>query len=585
MQRKVILGLLLFTLFVLPLLAACAQQATPTPTATTPKPTAQANWWDKYGEPKYGGTITVRVPSLNSNFDPWYAGPFAGPLQQYESACWEDWTLDRNIWPFLGSYVPDEYCTGALAKSWEMPDAQTLILHLRQGVHFQDMPPLNGRELTASDFEYQYNRMFGIGGGFTKPSPYWLTQSGYIEQVTATDKYTVTIKFKKASALNLHVILQPGQFNYVAPREVVELSKDFLITDWKIAAGTGAWMVTDFVSDTSVTFSKNPNYWGYDERHPQNRLPYADTLKILKIPDIATALAALRTGKIDFMADVNWQQAASIANTNPELLQAKLPSAGATVDFRCDKVPFTDINVRKALQMAIDRATIARTHYGGTVDGKPAGLVSPAYKGWCTPYDEWPQELKDEYSYNPTRAKQLLAEAGYPDGFKTDVVTASAGPNVDLDLLQVIKAQFLDIGVDMEIKTMEPAAFSPYAIAGKQDQMTFSGKTGVTFEPWVALDYRSRIPTNYSFNKDAVYDAMISNLETVTDPAEIQRLIIEADMYALQHHWGLQVCPIVTYTLYQPYLKGYSGEAVQMRTFQHYARWWIDQDMKTKMGR
>lgn len=591
MKKKLLAGFMTILLLVLSSLMACTTSTTtssqtsspPAPLTTSPSATSPvvssptsstptAHWWDKFGEPKYGGTLTVQTAFLNPNFDPTYAGPFAGPLQQYESLFQEDWTLDREIWPFSGSYVPDKYYVGCLAKDWEMPDPQTMVVHLRQGIHWQNMPPVNGRELTASDIVYQYDRMFGLGNGFDKPSPYWLTQSSYVEKVTAQDKYTVVISFKNPSALNSWVMFAPGQYNWIAPPEAVEQSKDGLITNWKIAAGTGPWEISDFVSGTSVTFNKNPDYWGHDERYPENRLPYTDTLKILCIPDMATALSALRTGKIDLLANIPWQQAKNVSKTNPELQQAKLPAAGDTVDLRCDKSPFTDIRVREALQMAIDPETIASTYYGGTVTGKPAGLVSPDYNGWCIPYDEWPQELKDEYSYNPSGAKQLLAEAGYPNGFKTDVIAPS---DSDLDLLQIIKSYFSDVGVDMKINVMDPATFAPFAISGKQDAMTFSAKTGVTFEPWVSLDYRSRIPTNYSFNKDATYDAMILSFQTAPNMNDLKQLVIKADMYALAKHWGVQVCPAATYTIYEPNLKGYSGENL-MRSYMYYARWWKD---------
>jgi peptide/nickel transport system substrate-binding protein len=505
----------------------------------------------------------------------------------------EDWTLDRDIWPFLGGFVPDEYYVGALADTWEMTDAQTMIVHLREGVYWQDMPPVNGREFTADDVVYQYNRMFGLGGGFTEFSPFWFTQAGYIAEVTATDAHTVVFSFTAASALNPARLFAPGQYNWIAPREAVEMSEESQITDWENAPGTGAWMVTDFVSGTSVTYSANPNYWGYDERHPENKLPYADTLVLLLIPDAATAIAGMRSGQIDFMSDVSsWQQVASLAETNPEILQAKFPAAGATLDFRCDTAPFTDIRVRKALQMAIDREEIAQSYYGGTVDGIPAGLVTPAYQGWYTPYDEWPAELQAEYSYDPDTAMALLAEAAADGvfepndlgGFDTNIVAASSGPGSDLQLLQIIQDMLLDIGVDMEINAMDASTFSSFCMAGEHDQMTYSSKTGVTFEPWISLDYRSRIPTNYSFNKDPVYDAMIAGFATITDLAELKQAVVEADMYALAAHWGLQVFPIATYNLYQSYLKGYSGEYT-MRAYQLYSRWWIDQDLKSSLGR
>ena len=156
--------------------------------------------------------------------------------------------------------------------------------------------------------------------------------------------------------------------------------------------------------------------------------------------------------------------------TNPEILQLTLqPAAANSIDPRNDKAPFNDIRVRKAMQMAIDLPTIAKYYYGGTVDPYPSTLTSRYMKGWGFPYEEWPQELKDEYAYNPVAAKKLLADAGYPNGFKTNIVADAAG---DMDLLQIVKSYFAAIGIDMEIRAMETAAWIAFVQTGhKYDQL------------------------------------------------------------------------------------------------------------------
>ena len=83
---------------------------------------------------------------------------------------------------------------------------------------------------------------------------------------------------------------------FIYPPEVIEEHGD--AQDWRNLVGTGPYMLTDWVKDSSVTYTKNPNYWGYDEKFPENRLPYLDEVKSLIIPDSSTLLAALRTGKI-----------------------------------------------------------------------------------------------------------------------------------------------------------------------------------------------------------------------------------------------------------------------------------------------
>ena len=86
--------------------------------------------------------------------------------------------------------------------------------------------------------------------------------------------------------------------------------------------------------------------------------------------------------------------------------------------------------------------------------------------GWGFPYSQWPQDLKDQYAYNPTAAKQLLAAAGYPNGFNTDCVVVNTA---DLDLLQIVKSYFAAIGVNMDIRPMDLASFTSFVIGGHKN--------------------------------------------------------------------------------------------------------------------
>ena len=120
---------------------------------------------------------------------------------------------------------------------------------------------------------------------------------------------------------------------------------------------------------------------------------------------------------------------------------------------RVDKAPFNNQKVREALQKAIDLQSIATNYYGGTCSADPQSLTSSDLKGWGFPYDQWPQSLKDQYSYDPTAAKALLAAAGFPNGFTTDCVADSSG---DLNLLEIVQSDFAAIGVKMSIQAWIP---------------------------------------------------------------------------------------------------------------------------------
>ena len=595
-MKSKIIWLILSCLMVLSLvLTSCGTKTTPTttptttpkttptttPTKTTPTTTpttTTGKWWDKFGVPQYGGTLTFRRTSDPGHFDIWYRDNTTGSIKRLwtEELIGWDLTTSPELWEFKTSISPNEYKKGLLAESWEMPDAATIIFHIRKGVTWQNKPPLNGREFVANDVLYHYERLIGIGSFTGKGSPYATNDAVTLglQSITAPDKYTVVIKWKYPSLDIIENLSDAGlQLRYFTPKEVVDMG---VAEDWKYSAvGTGAWILDDYVSGSSSSFHKNPNYWKYDDRHPQNKLPYADNVKILIIPDDATALAALRTGKMDMMSNVSQDKAKSLAQTNPELKQLSNPAAGPALEFRCDVKPFTDIKVRTALQMAINLDLIAKTYYGGVVEGTPVGLIHPLYKLDVTPYAEWPQSLKDEYAYNPVGAKKLLADAGYPTGFKTNIVVPATQ---DMDLMQIVKSYFADVGVDMEIRSMDSTAFNAFLTAGKHDQISARtpGATAMTYSGYRALTRRwSQNQSNVTRNNDKTYDAYVDQFTTCLDVAERHKIIKEAGLYLLKQHWAVQLLPTVNFVLFQPWFKGFNGEIVL-----DYATYWIDKTTK-----
>ena len=402
----------------------------------------------KFSKPEYGGTMNLRIDSNIVTFDP--------NAKSFNYSIMSGWleTLHAGYWPlepvpFDQKFGHLNYTNCHLAESWEFSEPGTYVVHLRKGIHWQNIPPVNGRELTSDDVAYHYHRLYGGGHGFTQRGPGAHYQFTPLESVTVIDKYTVAFKWKVANAEIIRDAMQAwGSLASIEAHEAVE--KWGGLDDWHHAIGTGPFILKDFVPGSSATLIKNPNYWDHDEKNPQNQLPYIDTLKILIIPDKAEAIEALRAGKIDALDEVLPTQAQEIQKTNPELLQVIYPARNAlTIDPRNDVKPFNDIRVRKAMQMAIDLPTIRKTYYLGTCRPYPSSITSYYMTGWGFPYEEWPQDLKEEYAYNPTKSKQLLADAGYPDGFKTNIVADATG---DMNLLQIVKTYFAAVGIDMEIK-------------------------------------------------------------------------------------------------------------------------------------
>jgi ABC-type transport system substrate-binding protein len=353
-------------------------------------------------------------------------------------------------------------------------------------------------------------------------------------------------------------------------------------------------MLTDYVSGASVTLSRNPTYWGYDERYPKNQLPYLDTVKILIIPDAATTLAAIRTGKIDAADNLSLQQAQQMKKTNPEIIQIGVPYSCLTIDPRFDSKPFSDEKVRQAMQQAIDLPTIAATYYGGTSPADPSSLTSMYETGWAYPYNQWPQDLKDSFAYDPAAAKKLLSDAGYPTGFNTDVVADAAG---DLDLLQIVKSYFAAVGINMEIRTMDSASWTAFVRNGhKYDALAYrsSGQIGMSYEPIRQFSrYTTGYVANYTLVSDPTIDGMLPKALASTDMNYIKQLLQDENKYFAQQHFEISLIYANTFSVCQPWLKGFSAQNAAISsgssgpmTLGFYAsRFWVDQKLKKSLGK
>jgi ABC-type transport system substrate-binding protein len=206
-------------------------------------------------------------------------------------------------------------------------------------------------------------------------------------------------------------------------------------------------------------------------------------------------------------------------------------------------------------------------------------MAGPAllYEGYALPFSQWPKELQTEYTFDKEGAKKLLTEAGYPTGFKTNVLAPNTA---DTDLLQVVKAMFLDVGVDMEIKVVDSATFTTTLNNSKQDQMSW-GSSGYQVPPWIFLNRRySTHQLNYTHNNDKTYDALVDSYYASVDLAQSKQICVEADQYVIKMHWAANLPVPLYFSAYQPWWKGYSGEQFIYAWDFIAARTWIDKALK-----
>ena len=546
--------------------------------------------------PEYGGTITISWKSEFASADavisgPWAGGYVGGVLEKLVIA---DWAAPRDKFDFLYILFVPTNTRGALAESWSQPDPLTYIVKVRQGVRWHDKPPMNGRELTAQDIVYNFHRITGTGSGFTEPSPYsQLLKSVSFESIEATDKWTVVFKLKELNLNALTGILDDN-IAWIYPPEVIKEHGD--VTNWKNLVGTGPFMLTDWTKGSSVTWGKNPDYWGYDEKYPENRLPYIDQLRALIMPEVATYMAALRTAKVDYIGPSGvsqmrtLDQVESLQRTNPELViwPFTVGSNGTSIGMNVQLPYFSDIRVRKAMQMALDLETINNAYFGGYADIVPQGLVNRSITEAVTQFEDWPEDVKKVFDYDPAGAEALLDEAGYPRGadgtrFQVEMVHLE---RYDLNYVELLASYWAKIGVEVEIQ-VEPLA----QMVSRRSERDFGMISAEVASVWFPLGANSRYTTAAGWNSsnvnDPVYEAMYEAGGAATTMEEQNRIAGELNQYGIEKFWTIWGGMAPEYMAIQPWVIGFDGELALGNNQQQslFARLWIDSELKEAMGR
>lgn len=397
---------------------------------------------------------------------------------------------------------------GLLAESWENPDEHTYVFRLRPGVRFQD-----GTDLVGDAVEYSMNRIRGDTAAFRHQDllP--------IDQIEKPDAATVKVTLTAPFAPFLEKLTADA--GRVISRETGEGStKDRLKTDLT-GQGSGPFRFQAWRPGDQITLARNESYWGRDGLGAA--LPYLDRLVVRVVPDGEVALAALRNGELDaFRPDEGppSQETAAVM-ADPALAYTSFPGLGFSyIAFNGARQPFNSKELRQAVSYTVDRQAIVKSVFFDTAI--PLDVIfAPSI--WTSEPDYHPYLRRDL-----GRARQLLAQAGRPNGFGFTYLSAAGDPN-QRTLAELLKDQLADAGIEMMIQERDFAALTR-ALSSGAYEAGFLGWTA-TYDPddWVYSLFSTKgslvARSHYS---NATVDLLLDQARTTLDPGRRKPLYQQA---------------------------------------------------------
>ena len=499
----------------------------------------------KVGEPVQGGTLSVTFQGEPTELDP--------------AIAWEitSWSIERLTYETFLTYATAAGEAGAElvpSLATEVPSAENgginedgtvYTFKLQQGVKFA--PPVD-REVTAEDFKWSFERMMKeplapatfFYTGIVGAEDFMAGKADEIEGYKVVDDYTVEITLGAPDSSFLWAMTMP--FTSVMPKEWADqVGKQIK----RKPLGTGPFVIESWTPGQEIVAKRNPNYW--DEGKP-----YLDEIRFDLTANPSTALLQLQNGEVDVLGDgipgADYQRITqdpkwgAYVYDSPEI-------AWYYVFMNVLEKPFDNKQVRQAVNMAIDTAKIQKVMAG---QAKALGQVYP---------EGMPghQDSQVTYQFDPEGAKELLAQAGYPDGFKTTFY----GHNVDPfpKLAQAVQADLKAIGIDVEIKLMDKATYWDFISLKKshagiglsdwyQDFPDPSDWIGPLFIKASAVDGGANSSFWWDQRVEDLYDQAVNEL----DPEA------RIDMYSQMQDIIMDEAP--TAPLFQPVWNGMYGENV-----------------------
>ncbi len=426
-----------------------------------------------------GGTLVASIGGEPDQLDP------------HKSSAYFTFQVLENVYDTL--VEPDENLEmqPALAESWELSEDQlTWTFHLREGVTFHD-----GSPMTADDVVYSYQRIID-----EELSPSWRFSS--VEEITAPDPATVQIT---VTAPTPNLLSSLGGYKGLAIVQQANVESGEITTT---PIGTGPFKVEENVSGDHITLTANPDYWG--------GAPELAGVTFRFISEPATAIAALRNNEVNWTDTIPAQQVSTLEGDGTIELAVAPSNDYWYLALNENREPWNDVRVRQAVAYAIDRdAILQATSYGTAVANQ---LAIPETSGWYTEYSE--------YSYDPERAQQLMAEAGVTSA-TIDMLATSDYPETST-AAQIIEANLAEIGITMNIRTPDFATWLDEQNTGNFDMLMMSWIGNIDPDDFYYAQHHSGGGSNAQGYSNPEVDALLDQGRTETDEATRKDLYAQA---------------------------------------------------------
>lgn len=413
--------------------------------------------------------LVIAIPTDPDNFHP------------HQSVAAATAEIAFNLYEGLVKASPDGSIVPALASQWEIsPDGLKYSFTLREGVKFH-----NGRNLAADDVVYCLKRLAD-----PEISPKARDYTGVAEITAEGDMVTITLT--KPDAVFLALLTEFGATIY--PREAEsELSTN--------PVGTGPFVLSSWEPNNALTLTKFEQYWD-----PQ--LPKLEKVTLKIIPEPTTMVNNLITGHVDLIPRLEPDYLHKVeGSTDLQIIDSPM-NLVQLLAINNSLPPFDDIRVRQALNYAVNRQEIIE----GAAWGKGTAIgsnLTPAMGPWY-------EDLTGLYPYNPDKAKELLTEAGYPNGFSAILYLPAPYP-LHRNAGEIIADQLEAVGIKLKIEVIEWGTWLEQVNTNRDYQLTVVGFTG-RLDPHTMLNrYQSQSGRNISYFNSPEYDELLEKGLAETD--------------------------------------------------------------------